>query len=195
MKSLLFLIPFTFFPLSLFAADLVGKVIGITDGDTISVLVDRHPKTVRLNGIDAPEKAQPFGSKAKEMLSDLAFGREVTLQSVKSGIYGRIIADVLSPDGTSVNKEMVRSGYAWWYRDYAKGDVELEKLENEAREKKKGLWVDHNPIPPWKWRKGDFTGLDSKEVATGPIVGNRNSKIYHHPGCPSYMRVGPKNRV
>src|SRR5262245_3252678 len=76
--------------------------------------------------------------------------KDVSLQTNGEDKYGRTIADVLLPDGTNVNHELVKQGWCWWY---APGDVELEKLEKEAREAKKGLWVDPAPIPPWVYRK------------------------------------------
>ena len=83
----------------------------------------------------------------------MAFGKEVTLQTFGKDKYGRTLADVLLPDGTNVNHELVKDGWCWWYRKYAPLDAELEKLEKDARDAKKGLWVDPAPIPPWEWRK------------------------------------------
>ena len=67
--------------------------------------------------------------------------------------YRRTLADVLLRDGTNVNHTLVKQGWCWWYRKYAPGDTELEKLEKEARDAKIGLWVDPHPVPPWEWRK------------------------------------------
>lgn len=106
-----------------------------------------------MNGIDCPEKGQAYGKRAKQATSQLVFGKEVTLQTHGKDKYGRTIADVLLPDGTNINHELVKNGWCWWYRKYAPGDVELEKLEKDAREAKRGLWVDPAPIPPWMYRK------------------------------------------
>jgi len=106
-----------------------------------------------LNGIDCPEKGQAFGHKAKQATSTLVFGKDVTLQTYGKDKYGRTIADVLLPDGTNVNHTLVKDGWCWWHRKYAPGDVLLDRLEKEARETKKGLWVDPYPVPPWEWRK------------------------------------------
>lgn len=135
------------------AADFTGPVVSVLDGDTIEVLHNQRPERIRLSGIDCPEKGQAYGHKAKEATSSLVFGKEVTLQTHGKDKYGRIIADVLLPDGTSVNHELVKDGWCWWYRKYAPGDAELEKLEMEARKANKGLWADQDPVPPWEWRK------------------------------------------
>lgn len=93
-----------------------GKVIGVTDGDTISVLRDRQPVKVRLNGIDAPESHQDFGTQSKKTLSDLVFGKEVGIKEVDTDRYGRMVGIVFLADGTNVNYAMVYAGMAWWYR-------------------------------------------------------------------------------
>ena len=90
---------------------------------------------------------------AKSAVSDLAFRKEVTLQTHGYDKYKRTLGDVLLPDGMNLNQELVRQGVCWWYRKYAPGDTMLEGLEKEAREAKKGLWADPQPVPPWKWRK------------------------------------------
>jgi micrococcal nuclease len=103
--------------------------------------------------VDCPEKGQAYGKHAKHAASDLAFGKEVTLQTHGLDKYGRTLADVLLPDGTNVNHTLVKHGWCWWYRKYAPGDTVLEGLEKDAREAKKGLWADLQPVPPWAWRK------------------------------------------
>jgi micrococcal nuclease len=131
----------------------IGKVVGVTDGDTITVLHNGKGKRVRLHGIDSPEKGQAFGQRAKQFTSALVFGKEVTLMVQDSDQYGRMIGEVKLLDGRVLNHELVKAGLAWWYRRYAPGDTMLEGLEKEARDAKQGLWVDPNPIPPWTWRK------------------------------------------
>ena len=85
--------------------------------------------------------------------SDLAFGKEVTIQTHGYDKYKRTLGDVFLLDGTNVNQELVKQGWCWWYQKYAPGDTVLEGLEKEAREAKKGLWADPHPVPPWEWRK------------------------------------------
>jgi micrococcal nuclease len=89
------------------AADFTGRVVGIIDGDTIEVLHNQHLECVRLSGIDCPEKEQDFGQRAKQAASDLAFGKEVTLQTYGYDKYQRTLGDVLLLDGTNVNQELV----------------------------------------------------------------------------------------
>ena len=135
-------------------ADFTGPVVSVLDGDTIEVLHNQHPERIRLSGIDCPEKGQAYGQKAKHAASSLVFGKEVTLQTHGKDKYGRTLGDVLLPDGTNVNHELVKDGWCWWYRKYALGDRVLEGLEKDARDERKGLWTDPHPVPPWAWRKG-----------------------------------------
>ena len=135
------------------AADFIGQVVSVLDGDTLEVLNGHHAERIRLSGIDCPEKGQAFGNKAKQAASALVFGREVTLQTHGYDKYKRTLADVLLPDGTNVNQALVKHGWCWWYRKYAPGDMVLEALEQEAREGRKGLWADPHPVSPWEWRK------------------------------------------
>lgn len=133
---------------------LIGKVVGVSDGDTMTLLVQKTPIKIRLANIDAPEKAQPFGNLAKQALSDLAFGKEVECDKNGLDRYGRSIATCYQ-GGTDINAEMLRLGMAWVYRKYAKNSVpDYYKLEAEARNAQIGLWRDYNAIPPWDWRKG-----------------------------------------
>ena len=140
-------------PAITFAADFSGLGVSILDGDTIEVLHNHHPERIRLSGIDCPEKGQDYGQKAKHAASALVFGKDVTLQTYGKDKYERTLADVFLPDGTNVNHELVKDGWCWWYRKYALENMELESLEAEAREAKRGLWADQHPVPPWEWRK------------------------------------------
>ena len=98
-----------------------GPVIAIIDGDTIEVLHDQHPERIRLSGIDCPEKGQAYGNNAKHAASSLALGKEVTVQTYGHDKYKRTIGDVILPDGTNVNHQLVKEGWCWWYRKYAPG--------------------------------------------------------------------------
>jgi len=131
--------------------DFTGKVVGIVDGDTLTVLRRDKPERVYLNGIDCPEKAQPFGLRAKNFTSTLAFGQIVTVKPTARDKHGHIIADVVLPDGRLLQYELVKAGLAWWY-SRREVNQRLRDFQEEARLAKRGLWVDPDPIPPWDWR-------------------------------------------
>lgn len=140
-------------PILCIASEFSGPVVSVLDGDTIEVLHDQHLERIRLHGIDCPERGQPFGHKAKQAMSALVFGQDVTLQTHGKDRYKRILADVFLSDGTHVNHELVKEGWCWWYRKYAPKDIELKTLEEQARQSKKGLWGERAPVPPWEWRR------------------------------------------
>src|SRR5215467_12619983 len=127
-------------PILVHAEQFTGKVVGISDGDTISVMRAGKAVKVRLYGIDTPEKAQAFGTQARKFTSDLAFQQTVTVVVQTTDRYGRLVGEVLLPDGRSLNQELVRAGMAWWYRPYAPNDLLLAQLEAEAQTAKRGLW-------------------------------------------------------
>lgn len=128
------------------------KVIGVKDGDTVELLMNEKPVTVRLYGVDCPEKNQDFGTQAKNFASQLAFGKFVKLNSKGNDRYGRTIGEIILPDGKSLNQELVANGYAWYYKAYA-NDPQLGYLENDARRLERGLWSQPNPTAPWDFRK------------------------------------------
>jgi endonuclease YncB( thermonuclease family) len=130
---------------------LLGEVVAVHDGDTLTLLVGTTQHKIRLNGIDAPELGQAFGSRARQFLSGLCFGKTVTVRVVDIDRYGREVGDVYV-NGVFVNAELVRAGMAWHYKQYSK-DAKLAALENEARSGKRGLWADARPVAPWKYRK------------------------------------------
>jgi endonuclease YncB( thermonuclease family) len=149
------------------AETLTGRVVGVADGDTITVLdANREQHKIRLGGIDAPEKAQPFGQRSKESLSAMVFGKEVDVQWNKRDRYQRIVGKVwvqpvscpTCPKTLDAGLAQLTLGLAWWYQKYAKGQSpedagRYEFAEQEARAKRAGLWADGQPIPPWDWRK------------------------------------------
>ena len=143
--------------------------------------------------MDCPETGQDFGSRAKNVTSELAFGKVVTVHPSRKDRYGRTVADVILPDGSILNHELVRRGAAWWYRKFAPNDRSLARIESEARTARVGLWSQPNPTPPWDWRRSAKAILPS-ELA-GKVIGNGRSRIYHKPGCPSAAAVSPRNRA
>ena len=144
------------FQANLNALTLKMKIIGVKDGDTVEGVYYQFPINIRLEHIDAPEKRQPFGTKSKEKLSDLCFGKNVTIISNgRNGNYdsrGRLISEIILEDGTNVNKEMVKSGLAWHYKKYS-SNLEYARLEELAMKNKVGLWSDPNAVSPWSFRK------------------------------------------
>src|ERR1700730_8669021 len=137
----------------LYAEDFTGKVVGITDGDTIRVMHNGAPERIRLWGIDCPESKQPFGTRPKQFTGDLAFGKTVMVRVRDIDRYKRTLAEIILPDGRNLNQELVRAGFAWWYQQYARQELILRDLEQEARAARRGLWGDPKPVPPWDWRK------------------------------------------
>jgi endonuclease YncB( thermonuclease family) len=131
--------------------EFVGRVVGVTDGDTLTVLRGRQAERVRLEGVDAPEKGQAYGGRAWRFAADLAFDRTVTVRATGRDRNGRLLGEVVLPDGRSLNQELVRAGYAWWFRKYSR-DVRLARLEDEARAGRRGLWADQAPEAPWDFR-------------------------------------------
>jgi len=157
MKRLLILC-ITIYFCQLSAAEIEGRVIRVSDGDTIAVL-DSSNQTIkiRLAGIDAPEKKQAFGNRSKQSLSDLVYGKQVIIIWNKTDRYGRTIGKVLL-DNVDINNQQLVRGYAWFYKKYENElTMEERKLyqesENIAKSSKTGLWYDSNPIEPWLFRK------------------------------------------
>lgn len=182
---------------------IVGKVVGISDGDTITVLdANKRQHKIRLSGIDAPEKGQDFSSKSKTNLSNLVLGQIVTIIGEKIDRHGRRVGKVLI-DGQDANLAQLKAGLAWHFKIYARElTVADRKLyadaELEARKVKLNIWSVATPLAPWDFRAGKATtvmdtGLPSR--LQGKVIGNRNSSIYHLPGCRSYNKVAPRNRV
>ena len=164
----------------------------------------------------------PSGPMSQHYVGFLHTGRIVRANQVK---FLACASTGSRPTCTALEGHLEGNGWCWWYRKYAPGDTELEKLEKEAREAKKGLWVDPAPIPPWVYRKArrgqsldlsDLVPLENEtEGSTAnrgppllgaveppasssspyPIIGNRRSHIYHRPDCPNYSQVAPHNRV
>jgi endonuclease YncB( thermonuclease family) len=132
-------------------ADFTGKVVSVADGDTITVLREHEQIKVRLNEIDAPEKAQPYGNRSKQSLSELCFDKTATLAEQGKDRYGRTLARVHC-DGINANAEQVRQGMAWVYRRYTSKDSPLYAVEDEAKAARRGLWADAEPVAPWEWR-------------------------------------------
>lgn len=131
---------------------ITGKVVRVADGDTLTVRTATGEQTkIRLFGIDAPERSQAFGRKSQQSLADLVAGRDITIAIEDEDQYGRLVG-VIYRDDTNVNTAMLEQGMAWVYRRY-NDDPEWIELETRARDERRGLWRDPNPVPPHEWRK------------------------------------------
>lgn len=151
------------------AETLYGRVVSITDGDTVTVLDPTNQQhKIRLMGIDAPEKAQAFGSRSQQNLGALLFGRDVAVEWNKQDRYGRIVGKVMvaaqscngqqCPKDVDAGLEQIKVGLAWWYQQYAKEQTAADRASYEqaefmAKSHRLGLWADRNSIPPWQWRR------------------------------------------
>jgi endonuclease YncB( thermonuclease family) len=140
------------------AQTLNGRVVRVADGDTVTVLDSSHTQyRIRLEGIDAPESRQAFGTQSKKNLADLVFGREVTVVYQKTDQYGRLVGKI-TLDGKDVNLEQVKAGMAWHYKEYQREQTPADrdlyaKAEDEARSARRGLWRDPDPVEPSAFRK------------------------------------------
>jgi len=152
--TLVFLLP----ALQANAETRIGKVVGVADGDTITILdYTQTQHKIRLAGIDAPEKKQAFGNRSKESLSDLVFSKTVTVVTDKLDKYGREVGKVLV-DGVDANLAQVQRGMAWHYKAYEREQSVIDRgvyaeAESEARAARRGLWADVEPEPPWEFRR------------------------------------------
>jgi endonuclease YncB( thermonuclease family) len=130
-----------------------GIATRITDGDTFTLNYSSlEDERVRLHGIDAPERDQPYGPAAGRELARLIEGREVRAEIVERDNYGRLVARIWIDD-LDINLAMVEGGHAWWYEYYAQDRRDLELAEDTARRAQRGLWAQRNPVPPWEWRR------------------------------------------
>jgi endonuclease YncB( thermonuclease family) len=129
-----------------------GNVVKVVDGDTFDLKSGNNKMRIRIFGIDSPERGQAFNIKAKEFTAGLIAGKDVRVVIHNKDRYGRFVGEVYLSDGTYVNAEIVKAGYAWHFKRYS-DDEELAQGEHEARAGKRGLWLDENPIPPWEFRR------------------------------------------
>ena len=143
---------------------ITGKVVKVLDGDTYDLLLNDHTTLrVRMDGIDAPEKGMPFSKKATQYLGELCKNQTVRIRTGNVDRYGRTISFSYLEDGRELSREMLKAGYAWHYKAY-NSDPELAALETEARQAKRGLWIDKHPMAPWDNRKLHRQGQSTKEL-------------------------------
>ncbi|RPJ57201.1 MAG: nuclease [Acidobacteria bacterium] len=149
----------------LFAGRFSGQCVGVSDGDTISVMWEDRAFKIRLEGIDCPEGGQDFSNRAKQFTSDLVFGKVVTVRVTDLDNYRRMIGRVYV-DGKDVSLELVKVGLAWHFKRYSRDPV-LAEEEERARVAGVGLWSMKDPVPPWEWRRGARPGQCFKARRTG----------------------------
>lgn len=148
-------------------ADFSGRNVTVIDGNTIRVLSGKRIVTVRLHGIDCPAKKQPYGKQAKKALRKLIFGKVVTIQGKTPARKSPLVAVVLTQDGREVNRELVQAGWCWADEDHS---TDYIKEMQEAREAKRGLWQDPNPIRPEDWRIAQQRKLRPQDFPLRPQV-------------------------
>lgn len=140
------------------AATITGRVVGVADGDTVTVLdASNTQHKIRLSGIDAPEKKQAFGMRSKQSLSDQVFEKQVIIDTDKKDRFGRDVGKILLSTGQDVNLEKVTRSFAWHYKAYEREQSANDRklydfAEQGARAGKHGLWADAEPVPPWVFR-------------------------------------------
>ena len=150
------------------AAEITGRVVGIADGDTLTILDADHRQTkVRLAEIDAPESHQPYGTRAKQVLSELVFGKSVRVVVVDIDRHGRTVGRIYA-NTLDVSAEIVRQGAAWVFVRY-NHDPSLPALEQEARQARRGLWAlpEAERVPPWEWRADARAARQRNRMAVG----------------------------
>ena len=165
------------------AADLTGRVIGISDGDTFTLLTpDKQQVKIRLAEIDAPESGQPYGNKSKQALSGLIFSKDVRVVIQTTDRYGRTVGRPYV-GSLDICEEMVRMGAAWAYREYLI-DKGLLTLESDARSGKRGVWglSEAQNMPPWEWRQSGGQNTTTNGCQIKGNINSKGDKIYHAPG-------------
>ena len=166
--------------------ELSGKVISVTDGDTIKVLVNKETVTVRLEGIDAPESGQSFGKKAKEALSGLVAGKTVTVKKTGTDKYKRTLGIVIVGD-VDASAKLLEDGWAWHFKKY-NDEERLAKLEEAARKAKRGLWADENAIAPWDYRARQKTPEAAPDGLKLYWL-NTSSDVRHNERCEHFQKT------
>jgi endonuclease YncB( thermonuclease family) len=170
-----------------------GEVVGVHDGDTLTVMNGSRQVKVRLYGVDAPESNQAFGSVSKRFLSTLVFGKTVRVSVQTTDRYGRSVSRV-GVEGADVSLQIIRAGLGWYYKQYSK-DASYAAAEAEARVAQRGLWADSSPTAPWAFRQlrgqaaappnapDPATSGNATGSAPGPFRGNSVSHVFHAAGC------------
>ena len=128
------------------------RVVSVSDGDTITIMLNGEKQKIRLYGIDTPEINLSFGTEAKQFLSDQILNRDVEIEIKDTDRYKRLVA-VVYLNNKSMNELLLKEGWAWWYEAYAKKEYKYKELQEEAQRRKRGMWRNKGNIPPWEFRK------------------------------------------
>ena len=155
MKKIIFVLVFLIFLSAGQTFAWEGVVVKVLDGDSLKISRNGKIYEIRLYGIDAPEYRQAYSNKAKRFLKKLAFRQSAEVEQKDIDRYGRLVA-LVTVQGELVNKELVRSGLAWFYPKYCREQPlcsQMEYLEKEARRGHRGLWRDEDPVSPWEWKR------------------------------------------
>ncbi len=185
--SLLFSLPIA---LQAASQSFTAKCVNIVDGDTVDVSRDGATIRIRLEGIDCPEKNQPFAAEAKAFTANLINGKSVTVIAKEKDDYGRTVARIFV-DGRDVSVELLKAGLATHYKKY-NSDWLLEVLEKQARAEKVGMWASSAKAPQVE-ESAIFPASGANRATAAPsrtyqIVyhGNVSSRVFHSPSCRQY---------
>jgi endonuclease YncB( thermonuclease family) len=181
-----------------------GKVVGVSDGDSITVMHDGKGEEIRLYGVDCPEGHQDFGDRAKQFTSNMVYGKTVDVKPITQDRYGRTVGMIVY-DRVNLSVELIRFGHAWVYRQYCTRPEckAWEFIEAKAKDEKNGLWPVSNPIPPWEFRRNarestatptpppavsaSTTASSSSQSQRTVYHGNVRSHVFHGPVCKDYV--------
>jgi micrococcal nuclease len=165
-----------------------GKVVSVTDGDTITVLDSSNTQhKIRIYGVDCPESHQDYGQKAKQFTSDLVFGKTVEVKVMDTDRYSRKVG-IVNVVGKCLNEELVKNGMAWFYGQYCKASFcsQWKQYQEEASSKKIGLWSMQNPIHPWEFRRKPVMSNTTQIATIVEYHGNSKSMVFHTQRCRFY---------
>lgn len=187
MKKVLIILSFILFFTLSFSETLTGKALYVSDGDTLTMSVNGQKEKIRFYGIDAPESSQEFGLESKVFVKDRIDNKEIRVEITDTDRYGRKIGKIYYDD-KYLNEEIVRAGYAWWYQQYARRDMDLKEAEEYAKAQKIGLWKSTGPIAPWDYRRGRRSGgIETTKNIDDVVYVTKSGKKYHREGC-RYLR-------
>ncbi len=177
---------------------LTGKVLYVSNGDTLIMSVSGRKEKIRFYGIDAPEKAQPSGLEAKEFVFSKIRDKIIKVEVIDIDRYNRKIGKIYYDNGKYLNEEIINNGHAWWYQQYAKNDTDLKVAEEYAKSQKLGLWQGSSIIAPWDWRRGKRKAIKDPALVEGAgnlVYVTKTGKKYHREGCRYLKSIAASYKV